>query len=201
MGGRGSGRQATNCGKDVTEESTPLDIRKLARSGLLLPGRSFSWQWTVGDRQVSGITIRVAVQSVQLCYQRRSSGESIDQLVHLQSTPCQFGGARQWFTCPTCGKRVAVLYARGKYFTCRTCCSLGYASQKEGMGDRSSRQANKIRKRLGWPAGILHDEGGKPKGMHWPRYLRLKAEHDRLVQIGLQDMGRKLGLIQKLLDQ
>ncbi|MBK6321284.1 hypothetical protein [Candidatus Aalborgicola defluviihabitans] len=201
MGGRGSGRQAAYCGKDVTQESTPLDVRKLARSGLLVPGRSFSWQWTVGDRQVAGITIRVAAQAVQFCYQKRSTGESIDQWVHLQSTPCQLGGARQWFTCPSCGKRVAVLYGPGKYFACRRCCGLGYASQKEGLGDRSSRQADKIRNRLGWQAGILNGEGGRPKGMHWATYRRLKAEYDRLVQISFHDIGLKLGFLDKLLDR
>ena len=200
MGGRGSGRGTTYCGKAVTEQSTPLDIRKLARSGLLVPGRSFSWQWTVGDRQVAGISIRVAEQSVQLRYQKSSTGEAIDQWVHLQSTPCRFGGVRQWFTCPSCSKRVAALYGPGKYFACRTCCGLGYASQKEDLGDRSSRQANKIRKRLGWQAGILNGDSGKPKGLHWATYRRLKADHDRLVQISFHDTGRRLGFLRKLID-
>ena len=110
MGGRGSGRQATHGGKDVAEESTPLDIRKLARAGLLVPGNSFGWKWTVCDRETSAITIRVSEQAVQLCYQKRGTGEVIDQWVHLQSTACRFGGVRQWFTCPSCSKRVAVLY-------------------------------------------------------------------------------------------
>jgi hypothetical protein len=198
MGGRGSGRQTTYCGKDVTEESIPLDIRKLGRSGLLVPGRIFSWQWTLNDLQVAGITIRVAVQAVQLCYKKRSTGEYIDQWVNQQSTPCRFGGTRQWFTCPRCGKRVAVIYGPDKYFACRRCCGLKYASQKEGVGDRSSRQADKLRKRLGWEVGILNSDGGKPKGMHWATFHRLKAEHDRLVQISLHDIGLKLGLEHKL---
>ena len=200
MGGRGSGRQSTYGGKDVTEESTPLDIRKLAKSGLLISGHSFSWQWMVNDRKVAGITIRVAEQ-VQLCYQKPSTGEVIEQWVHLPSTPCRFGGVRQWFTCPNCEKRVAVLYGPEKYFACRSCCGLGYASQKEGLGDRSSRHADKIRKRLAWPAGILNEAGGKPKGLHWATYQRLKAEHDRLVQVSFHDIGRKLGFLHKLQDQ
>jgi hypothetical protein len=199
MGGRGSGRQATYNGKDVTEDSIPLDIRKLARSGLLVSGRSFSWQWTVNDCKVAAITIRVSEQAVQLCYQKRGTGEVIDQWVQLQSTPCRFGAIRQWFTCPSCSRRVAVLYGPGKYFACRSCYGLGYASQKEGLGDRSSRQADKIRKRLKWQAGILNGEGGKPKGLHWVTYWRLKAEHDRLVQISFHDMGRKFGFLHKLL--
>lgn len=60
-------------------------------------------------------------------------------------------------------------------------------------------QADKIRKRLAWPAGILNGEGGKPKGLHWATYRRLKAEHDRLVQISFHDIGRKLGFLHKLL--
>ncbi|MBA3594260.1 MAG: hypothetical protein H0W47_10755 [Polaromonas sp.] len=95
------------------------------------------------------------------------------------------------------GMRVAVLYGPGKYFACRRCCGLGYASQKEGVGDRSSRQADKLRKRLGWEAGILNGDGGKPKGLHWATYQRLKAEHDRRVQISFQDIGRKFGFLHK----
>ena len=29
------------------------------------------------------------------------------------------------------------------------------------------RRADNIRKRLGWEAGILNENGGKPKGMRW----------------------------------
>jgi hypothetical protein len=75
---------------------------------------------------------------------------------------------------------------------------LGYASQKEGVGDRSMRRANKIRIRLGWPAGILSHAGGKPKGMHWKTFWRLKGEHDTLAQVSFNDTARKLGFLHKL---
>lgn len=201
MGGFGSGRRSSYGGKTVTSEATPLDIRKLARNGLLVPGRSFGWCWTVNDREMGAITIRVAEHAVQLCYQKRSTGEAIDQWVQLQSTPCRFGGVRQWFTCPNCGKRVAVLYGPGKYFACRTCCGLGYASQKEDVGDRAGSQADKIRKRLGWPAGFLHGPGGRPKGMHWVTFWRLRAEHDQLVQVSCEGIARKLGFLHRLLGE
>ena len=42
MGGCGSGRRTTYCGKDTTEESLPLDIRHLQRSGVLTPGQAFT---------------------------------------------------------------------------------------------------------------------------------------------------------------
>ncbi|EKD97524.1 MAG: hypothetical protein ACD_23C00881G0001, partial [uncultured bacterium] len=95
---------------------------------------------------------------------------------------------------------VAVLYAPGRYFACRKCYGLGYATQKEGAGDRASTKADKIRKRLGWQVGFLNGDGGKPKGMHWKTYLRLKSQHDALIQISLQDMARQLGFLHKLMD-
>ena len=200
MGGRGSGRRSSYCGKSETSDSMPLDIRKITRKGLLVPGSSFSWQWTVNDRQVAGISIRVDFnQGMVLSYRMKSTGEVVEQQVQTQSSPCHLGGQRHWFTCPRCSKRVAVLYAPGRYFACRQCGGLGYAAQKEGAGDRASSKANKIRKQLGWKAGILNDTGGKPKGMHWATYQRLKSQHDTLLQVSLQDMGRKLGIMDKLL--
>ena len=200
MGGRGSGRCSSYGGKPETRDSMPLDIRKITRKGLLVLGNSFSWQWLVNDRQVAGISIRVDLQSMVLSYRMKSTGEVVEQRVQTQTSPCHLGGQRHWFTCHQCSKRVAVLYAPGRYFACRGCGGLGYATQKEGVGDRASSRADKLRKRLGWEAGILNGEGGKPKGLHWATYWRLKAEHDRLVQISFQDIGRKFGCLDRLLE-
>ena len=95
---------------------------------------------------------------------------------------------------------MAVLYAPGRYFACRQCGGPGYATQKEGAGDRASTKADKLRKRLGWEAGIFNSNGGKPKGMHGKTYQRLKDRHDALVQVSLHDIGRKLGFLNKLLE-
>ena len=195
MGGRGSGRRSSYSGKLVTNDSMPLDIRKITHTGLLLPGSSFSWRWLVNDLQVAGISIRVDDNNgLVLSYRIKSTGEVIEQRVQTHPSPCHFGGERHWFTCPRCSRRVAVLYAPGRYFACRHCGGLGYATQKEGAGDRASTKANKLRKRLGWAAGILNGDGGKPKGMHWKTYQRLKSQHDALVQVSLHEIGRQFGL-------
>ena len=94
-----------------------------------------------------------------------------------------------------------MLYAPGRYFACRQCGGLGYATQKEGAGDRASTKANKLRKRLGWQAGILNGDGGKPKGMHRKTYQRHKGHYDALARVGLQDIGRKLGILNKRLER
>ena len=200
MGGRGSGRRSSYDGKPETSDSMPLDIRKITRAGLWAQGNSFSWQWLVNDREVAGIRIRVDLQSMVLSYRMKSAGEVVEQRVQTQTSPCHLGGERRWFTCPRCSERVAVIYAPGRYFACRQCCGLGYATQKEGAGDRAASRANKLRKQLGWEVGILNGNGSRPKGMPWTTYHRLKGEHDRLVQISYYDMGRKLGFLHKLLD-
>ena len=201
MGGRGSGRPSGYGGKRDTSSSMPLDIRKITRKSLLVPGGSFSWQWLVNDRQVAGISIRVDLQSMVLSYRLQSTGEVVEQRVQTQTSPCQLGGQRHWFTCPQCSKRVAVLYAPGRYFACRLCGGLGYATQKESVGDRASTKADKLRKRLGWQAGILNGDDCKPKGMHWKTFWKLKSRHDALVQVSLNDISRKLGFLHKLLKQ
>ena len=199
MGGRGSGRRSSYSGKLNTCDSMPLDIRKFARKGLLVPGSCFSWEWTVNDRKVAGVNIRVDLQSMVLSYRMKSTDETVEQRVQTQTSPCHLGGQRHWFTCPRCSKRMAVLYAPGRNFACRQCGGLGYATQKEGVGDRAMTKADRLRKRLGWPAGIAHGDGGKPKGMHWKTYWQLKSRHDALVQVCLYDISRKLGFLHKFL--
>lgn len=202
MGGRGSGRRSSYCGKPETKDSMPLDIRRLARTGVLVPGLSFSWQWLVNHRQVASISIRMDLHEhrMVLAYRVKSTGELVQQRVATQTSACHLGGERRWFTCPRCSKRVAVLYAPGRYFACRNCYGLGYATQKEGAGDRAASRAEKLRKRLGWEAGILNGNGGRPKGMHWDTYRRLRRDHDALVQVSLRDIAVKFGFLHKLLD-
>ena len=65
----------------------------------------------------------------------------------------------------------------------------------------ASTRADKLRKRLGWEAGILNGDGGKPKGMHWKTYQQLKSRHDVLVQVSFLDIGRKLGFLHELMSR
>lgn len=76
---------------------------------------------------------------------------------------------------------------------CRRCHRLSYASQNEIWDDRAARRANRIRARLGWRPGILHDEGGKPAGMHWRTFERLVAEHETFVKQALAGMAKHFG--------
>lgn len=202
MGGRGSGRPAGYAGRSTTEDSLPLDVRRLQRSGALAPGRNSSWQWTVNNRVRASIQIRADAWQVELSYTytaHQRPAEVIHQAVMLETTPCTLGGHRSWFRCPTCARRVAVIYGVGRLFACRTCKSLPYASQRETDDDRAARRADRIRKQLGWMPGILNEPGGKPKGMHWRTFRRLVAEHDTWMTAALAGLGRRLGLINGML--
>ena len=203
MGGRGSGRRPGYAGKDTTEDSMPVDIRRLARAGVMAPGRACSWQWTVNDRVQSSIRIEAEAWQVTLAYRyapRDRPAEAITQIVALETTPCMLGGVRHWFRCPGCAMRVAVIYGVGRLFACRRCKGLAYASQAEAPDDRALRSAGRIRKRLGWVPGIEHGHGPKPAGMHWLNFFRLCARYDSLVQVSLAGTIKKLGLFRGRLD-
>jgi hypothetical protein len=93
-----------------------------------------------------------------------------------------------------CGRKVAILHS-GSIFACRRCHRLVYQSQRNNMIDRIAGKAEKIRKRLGWQAGILNNTGdNKPKGMRWKTYWRLHSEHHQLSQAAFALMLQSLGL-------
>ncbi len=188
MGGSGSGRGYQG-GKATTNDMRTLDVRRLQRDGLLTPGRAFGWQWTRNGEDVASIQMRTEVDRVMLSYRSRNNGgewQPMEYPVYLEWTPCHLGGRRAWFRCPVsgCGRHVAILYG-GTIFACRHCYRLAYASQREAEDDRARRQAEKIRRRLGWPAGIPNPDRGKPKGMHWRTFERLTAAHEACAEASL----------------
>ncbi len=195
MGGYNSGRRD---GKRTTDDMHILDIRKIQRAGLLKPGCSFSWQWTRGGNKIAAIDMRTESDRVQLIYRSRVNGDEWQDMnypVFLDWTGCHYGGQRAWWRCPAvgCGRRVAVLYG-GKVYACRHCHKLTYSTQRKLADDRATSKADKIRKRLGWDAGILNLPGGKPKGMHWRTFARLQAAHDAHVDQAMAGMTAKLGI-------
>jgi hypothetical protein len=205
MGGIGSGRRS---GKRCIEDLYPLDIRKISRVGLLTPGRSSSWQWSRRGEAAGAISLEMEVDQVVLEYRSRSprhnGGEwaSMRYAVQLDWTPSAMGGRRVWWRCPAlgCDRRAAILFG-GPIFACRRCHGLAYRCQRESDDQRATRRADTIRRRLGWPPGIFHGVGPKPKGMHWRTFVRLRAEYDAHAADALAGLGAQLGLIHERLGQ
>jgi hypothetical protein len=139
--------------------------------------------WWRAGQEVASIGALVYQDKLILSYRHRSrpAGEwkEVKEAVHLEWTPCNFGGDRPWFVCPgtECGRRVAILYGPGKYFLCRHCYDLRYESQREDNKDRALRRAQKIRMRVGGSANMMEPFPEKPKGMHHDTYMKLFWEH------------------------
>lgn len=176
MGGFGSGRRSTPSHYSA-ESCLRLDVRWLHRTGALEPGARSSTFWSRGDELIGAINHAALGEgrTERLVLRYKSAGQEVQQHVYLEWTPCNFGGARPWVLCPRCSARVAVLYARAKFY-CRRCHKLVYASTRQSANDRGIQRAQAIRIRLGGSPNLLEMFPPKPKGMHWPTYLRLREE-------------------------
>lgn len=150
--------------KKLTSDFHRLDVRELAREGFMTPGYTFPWR--VG----SGAVVHIDVAHDARIYLRRGS---FVRTICTQQSKCHFGGERLWWTCPQCGNRCAVLHGDNADFACRACKRLTYATQKERAPDRAFRRANRTRRTLGWPPGVMHGIGPKPLGMRWATFDKL----------------------------
>lgn len=192
MGGIGSGRRG-QVGAGTTEDYCTLDVRWLRRKGVLGSKGNHRIIWSRGDEVRNAIGVQSKHGRLILNYRvRESDGQSQARSypVNLDTTPCHIGGSRQWFLCPAigCGRRVAILYG-GVFFACRDCHGLVYPSQREKPAERAVRKADRIRDRMDWPGGILEGSNwGKPKGMHWNTFVRLRREHDALANYALAEL-------------
>lgn len=178
-----------------THQKARLDIRELqggrsGRKNLLQAGAKIHSHWLNTGHSVR---IHVRTDHVDIEYQVESGGRSFSQSISVQLsfTQCKLGGSRAWWECPSCSKRVAVLYGWGR-FQCRKCLDLHYLSQSETDQDRTLRRAGKLRKRLGWQPGIINPRGGKPRGMHWQTYYQLSARCHFEEMKGLASLGASI---------
>jgi hypothetical protein len=121
-------------------------------------------------------------------------------IVHM---PCRFGGSRAYFICPgprgnDCGRRVTKLHLSNRYFLCRHCTKLAYASQFETSWQRALRRANKLKRRLDMGVGLAETLPEKPKGMWARTYGRLLNEILRAEILANEAQANRF---QRLLEQ
>jgi hypothetical protein len=178
MGGWGSGRWYRYGTRPLAEHCLQLDINRLTREDLLRPGLSYSVRWDSG----SNIGIETFPEAIELSYTINPGKEDEEHIryhVPYTRTPCNFGGYRYWFICPSrrCGRRVAKLYSLRRYFLCRHCHNLAYASQNEDKVARLNRKMRKLRSKVGGSSDdLISPFPEKPKGMHWETFLRLEQK-------------------------
>ncbi len=155
-----------------------LDVRKMARDGVLTTGATITWRWS------SGLLATMAVQETAIAldylFEFIQGERRVHSHVRLERTPCQFGGSRVWFACPRCHRRVAILYLWG-YPACRTCCRMGYPSQSDDATGRSWRRTRKIETKLAGDAREWNYR--RPKGMRKATFERLREAYWREEEI------------------
>ena len=148
MGGTGSGRWTYHIKKRTVEECWVMGISEIARVVDLSKPRAFSgslrpikpatgkrmppvrWTLRVGDDATPLLRLSYAAEG------RPGVDPELEEVIRLQTTQPNFGGARWWFSCPgmvegkECGRRVGKLYRppEKRYFTCRLFLDLTYKS-------------------------------------------------------------------------
>ena len=179
MGSQMSGLRTSRI---CTDELLQLDIRALARAGVL--EASMSAQIELSNRNDNARLKTRSSGSFIALHMTHRRGLPISQppyRIQLEKTPCAFGGNRQWFRCPNihCSRRVATLFG-GTTFVCRTCWGANYRSQRETDVDRLFRKIYKLRRKLQWEGGCAQGPGAKPKFMTWARYRHICEVHSSL---------------------
>jgi len=172
MGGTGSGEWTRLETKETVKSRLSVDIRKLKtaiKSGFGTEGY-FSFSLYDHERTLSFVVmdkylllgVNPTLNSVEL------SGGVCD--LRLVQTDCNFGGLRNWISCPACQGRVAIVYLKDRKFACRKCCNLTYASQQANKLERLMLCTQKYWCALGGTERLTEPIPDKPKGMHWRTY-------------------------------
>ena len=201
MGGYGSGRPSN---KQKAEECRSIDIYKMKRHCCFEPGMRGNWIWSRNENEVARIGYHCTGTVLELDYRVRLSGgewEPIKQNVPLVQAECNYGGQRTYAICPgvlngrPCGQRVGKLFSGGRYFLCRHCYGIAYASQSELRYDRMLRRAHKLRMALGGEPGAAYPIAPRPKGM-WERTYKRKR-----LEIEWCEHQANIGFIEKYRNQ
>jgi hypothetical protein len=199
MGGIGSGCWDRQSKKDIWEAHPRLSVSSLHRQRLLEGYTNTIQSWTCGGEVVASVRTICHSDYLELFYLWRdddSDSNPIRVKVPLVETACHFGGARKWFLCPTCLRRIGVLVLVEKTWGCRTCSKLHYACQQESEWQRAQRRILKIQKQLGNVdiACSIEPWLPRPHRMRYATYLRIVTKAEKPLQV-IEDRLEKYGLI------
>jgi hypothetical protein len=145
MGGYGSGRPRE---KRTVEECRILSASDFGRGGILRDGLNtrgkLNWTNTRTGKQVFSIDCEADTRDrgdawIRLNHMPACRGDAVDYRIRLTTTAMPWGGVHWWFTCPlshhgrACQRRCWKLYLPpgARYFGCRSCYNLTYASSQE----------------------------------------------------------------------
>jgi hypothetical protein len=158
--------------------------------------------WSLGGEKSGSIRLFAQADGLRLTYTvtgHDGTKISVDELVPFAYTPTRFGGRRLWLMCLKCGRYCRKING-GRYFRCRQCHRLKYASQSENSAQRAMLRADRLANRLhdmwGGTTKAEYDFPPKPKRMRWTTYQRLLDQYDELQSrwgIGMMNLVSRLG--------
>ena len=173
-----------------------LDVRVLARGSMLKQGASgFVFLRATEGARSALIHVRAFEHHLELTHSGIPLGTQCSYSVNLERLPGRYGGHRQWFRCPRCGMRRAVLFgfAEDARFGCWGCMDLVYACQDERKMSRLWRQQAKLEGKLA--RGLQ-----SPHGMYKRTYrsihrklMALRRKESRLFCDGARTLMRRQG--------
>lgn len=195
VGGFGSGRQG---GRLVVEDCLTLDINKLVRDGMIVPGRKVGpsvlrWTETRTGRETATMAFVADLADPGAAWMRLAFGSGVgasrcehECMIRLATTRPRFGGLRWWFACPLSGRRCGKLHLPpgAGAFASRQAWRLDHHSQRLPPWERqmvtAKDRASRVRRRLGGPVAgralVYADAPPRPKGMWRSTYGRLRRE-------------------------
>ena len=152
-----------------------LDVRELQRANAF---RDYWVTCSVNSNRWPKISkMRVARYGIILELHDRT----VPQNIRVSWTGCRFGGARPWFHCPHCDRRVAIVYWTMAAYVCRHCAGNPlYASQTKSAAGRRHFALCKRRLQLGGDAKPGTDLPDRPRRMHRKTYRLLRARIEAL---------------------
>ena len=196
MGGLGSGGHNAR-DRGAVEAHHRLSANSMQKAGVFREGWSGRWGWSADDETANWIWVNGGQDKIRLNFNFRAGGgewQSVNQTVVLTRVPKPFGSDQPYFFCPRCGCRALHLYGSQARFLCRSCSRLVHASTRERQSDRATRQAHKIRRRLGAELG-MDEPAFRPKHMRQATYEKL---HTQLEQKEAESWDDTLLLLQRL---
>ena len=172
-----------------------VDVRGLARDGLLDRSGWRSLTWTQDGEQVGAVGLHIdAGESVRFDFTQTRNGEArrVSVAAWLERTHCHFGGSRWWWRCPNCSRRCARLFIVTGGLGCLSCLRMAHRSQRMSPIDRSWRRTAKAEQALGL-------DGSPRRRLHKRTRERLFAALEREEEFRDAAVGAALvGLLDKL---
>ena len=151
MGGTGSGRFRSLPVRLTVEDTVRLPISLLKRVGLLNVSAPVASVLIKTDdpegEEPNEIRLSTALSAsgdpsvcLEYCVHTATGPQQVTEVVGLFTSGMWRSGNRCWFRCPSCERRVGVIFLPPgqQYFVCRTCHDLDYACRQ---GPRRRRKA------------------------------------------------------------